>query len=282
MSIDNKSIDDFVKVLHLARNHSGNEYVGNFHSHDYFEIIYIHSAHGISHMIDFEDFICHAGDMFLLHPNQIHKFNAQPDATHKMTVLQIQSNYFLEVVAAPDIYSDLTKVVFYFRNRVKLDKSRSTTNLGLIGQIDLEMESGKKYHASMISNFLRTLLIEVSRDVESAFESSKNSVLKKFWRLLDEMYQQSITIEKIAEKLNISSRQLHRIVTENTRKSPKKHKDERLSLQAKRMLYRSDKAVKQIAYELGFDDISNFTKFFIRQNTVSPTEFRKSMSEKYH
>ncbi|MEL6559170.1 MAG: AraC family transcriptional regulator [Bacteroidota bacterium] len=283
MSIETKSINDFVRVLHLAKEGQKEKYTGNFHSHHYFEIVLIHSATGISHMIDFDDFTCQPGDAFLLHSNQIHKFSAQPDATHKMTVLQIESKYFLEVVTGANEYSDMLTKAFYLTNRLKIDEESRDRILNIIRQITLEIESKEEHYTFMISNLLRILLIEISRkaEIDSGVNAEKD-ILKRFWLLLDTMYHQSVTIDDISDKLNISPRQLHRIIVGTTGLSPKKHKDERLSLQAKRLLYSSGRAVKEFSYELGFNDVSNFTKFFIRKNGLTPIEFRRKMSEKYH
>jgi len=277
MSLDVKSIRGIVKVLHLTREVVGEKYFGHFHGHDYFEVLVFHSAVGILHMIDFEDYSCGSGDVFLLHPNQIHKFNAQSGASHEMTVLQIESKYLFEVVAGSTNYSDLLKKVFYFKNKLRLGNESNAKALNIIRQIDVETKSMKNHYPSVIGNYLHILFIELDRAIGSVSEgrNPKNALLNGFWLVLEEMYHQNFTIDDISDKLNISSRQLHRIVFESTYISPKKHKDERLSLQAKRMLYGSEKSIKAIAYELGFGDLSNFTKFFIRKNHVSPTQFRK-------
>jgi AraC-like DNA-binding protein len=49
----------------------------------------------------------------------------------------------------------------------------------------------------------------------------------------------------------------------------------RLALEAKRLLTHSALSVGAIADRLGFDDASNFVKFFRRHAGCAPTEFRR-------
>ena len=53
---------------------------------------------------------------------------------------------------------------------------------------------------------------------------------------------------------------------------------ERIILEAQRMLLYSNLNVSQIGYRLGFDDASYFVKYFKKHTSVSPSEFRKSAS----
>lgn len=53
---------------------------------------------------------------------------------------------------------------------------------------------------------------------------------------------------------------------------------ERIILEAKRLLLHSELNVNQIGYRLGFDDPSYFVKYFKKYTHQSPSEFRKSIS----
>lgn len=53
--------------------------------------------------------------------------------------------------------------------------------------------------------------------------------------------------------------------------------NERIVIEAKRELYLTGKPVKQIAYELGFNDEFYFSRFFKGQATVSPQMYRDTV-----
>jgi AraC-like DNA-binding protein len=53
-------------------------------------------------------------------------------------------------------------------------------------------------------------------------------------------------------------------------------------LESKRLLTFSGLAVAQIAEQLGFEDAAYFARYFRKAVGMSPTDFRESLSEKYH
>lgn len=79
-----------------------------------------------------------------------------------------------------------------------------------------------------------------------------------------------------AGKLNVSAKTLTNCVKGISQQTPLEIINERLILEAKRLLVYSDKTVNQIGFELGFDDPSYFVKFFKRQIKRSPGEFRSA------
>ncbi len=54
---------------------------------------------------------------------------------------------------------------------------------------------------------------------------------------------------------------------------------ERIFLEAKRLLIYTNKSSKEIAYELGFEDVAYFSNFFKKTALVAPTLFRKNKNE---
>lgn len=82
-------------------------------------------------------------------------------------------------------------------------------------------------------------------------------------------------IDFYCDRLCISRRYLSQIVREcNSRYTPQLIIVEHLNFKIKRALMSTDKTVTQIADEFKFQNQSNLSSFFIRNNNMSPTEFR--------
>lgn len=82
-------------------------------------------------------------------------------------------------------------------------------------------------------------------------------------------------IDFYCNRLCISRRYLSQIVREcNSRYTPQLIIIEHLNFKIKRALISTDKTVTQIADEFKFQNQSNLSSFFIRNNNMSPTEFR--------
>ncbi|WP_459640649.1 helix-turn-helix domain-containing protein [Flavobacterium sp. CGRL2] len=59
-------------------------------------------------------------------------------------------------------------------------------------------------------------------------------------------------------------------------KTPKEIIDDRVMLEAKRLLAHTNENVKEISYELGFEEPTNFIKYFRKHSNSTPVEFRES------
>jgi AraC-like DNA-binding protein len=77
-----------------------------------------------------------------------------------------------------------------------------------------------------------------------------------------------------AARLGYSTRTLNRLARENTGLSAKQLIDERVVLEAKRLLAHGPDPVARIAAQLGFDDPSNFSKYFQQRTGTTPAAFR--------
>lgn len=80
-----------------------------------------------------------------------------------------------------------------------------------------------------------------------------------------------------AKLLNVSVKTLNRTAKQHLGKTVSDMISERIITQAKHELYLSDKPIKQIAFDLGFQDVAYFSRFFKTQTTMSPELYRKSL-----
>ncbi|MCQ9636731.1 AraC family transcriptional regulator [Chryseobacterium sp. WG23] len=130
----------------------------------------------------------------------------------------------------------------------------------------------------IILAYLNSLLAELN----SAYFKNKepanilNPNLSKFieFKLAVETHlTEQPSIHTIAEKLALTTNSLYRIVKEYSGVSPKNFFTSRLMIEAQRKLHYSNLSVKELAYELGFNDADYFSKFFKKCTGKSVTEF---------
>jgi len=77
-----------------------------------------------------------------------------------------------------------------------------------------------------------------------------------------------------AQQLNISSPYLNECVKKTTGHSVSYHIQQRIILEARRLLYHSDLSVKEIATELGYDDYPYFSRLFSKVTGMTALGFR--------
>jgi len=110
-----------------------------------------------------------------------------------------------------------------------------------------------------------------------------NDTLENFERLLNEYFAQDTLIEKglpdvkyFASRLNLSPNYLSDLLTKYTGKPTLEHIHLKMIEKAKSLLWSSDLAISEIAYHLGFEHPSHFTKIFKSKTGKSPKEFREN------
>ncbi len=79
----------------------------------------------------------------------------------------------------------------------------------------------------------------------------------------------------IAAKVGISVSQLNRLFSAQYGKTPRRYMEDRRLALAKRLLQGSDVSIKQLAFNMGFKQLSHFSSWFRRQADVSPRAFRR-------
>jgi AraC-like DNA-binding protein len=77
-----------------------------------------------------------------------------------------------------------------------------------------------------------------------------------------------------ASKLNLSPNYLSDLLQKSTGKSTVEHIHLELVEKAKSLLWGTEESISEIAYELGFEHPSHFTKIFKAKTGKSPSEFR--------
>ncbi|MCF6350451.1 MAG: helix-turn-helix domain-containing protein, partial [Flavobacteriaceae bacterium] len=101
------------------------------------------------------------------------------------------------------------------------------------------------------------------------------SILKKFKNAVEKYHIEWHSSSEYANHLNITPDHLNRTIKSLIGKTAKEYIQTRISIAAKRLLYFTDLSTKEIAYQLGFSEASNFSAFFKKCTQLSPSKFRE-------
>lgn len=132
----------------------------------------------------------------------------------------------------------------------------------------------------MLEKYLELLLLEIVQ-VNEANPILKDNNFQRFYKFKQDLkkhFKAHKNVGFYAENQFTSPKTLNSSIRKIVDKSAKQFINEYIILLAKRMLINSDFSQKEIAYILGFDEPTNFTKFFKNIEKVSPSVFQKSYS----
>jgi AraC-like DNA-binding protein len=129
----------------------------------------------------------------------------------------------------------------------------------------------------VLRHHLSALLLRVARlepEGGPGQAAADSEILARFRAEIDRGYARTRQVDDYARALGCSVRTLTRASLAATGRTAKQLVDERVALEAKRLLAESDLAVAQIGAHLGFSEATNFGRFFSRIVGASPGQFR--------
>ena len=90
-------------------------------------------------------------------------------------------------------------------------------------------------------------------------------------------YAKQISIDAVADVANMTSQAFCRYFKKHTRKSYINFLNEVRVNAAKQLLNDSSKSVAEISVEVGFNNLSNFNRFFKKVTATTPSKYRKQI-----
>lgn len=145
-----------------------------------------------------------------------------------------------------------------------------------------------KFSQNIIITQLELLLNYSERFYERQFitrRKTNHQILNRLEEILDNHFNNNEivirglpTVEYIAHELNISSNYLSGLLKSLTGQSTQQHIHNKLIEKAKEKLSTTDLSISEIAYDLGFEHLQSFSKFFKSKTSLSPLEFRRSFN----
>ncbi|APY12321.1 hypothetical protein BWZ22_14300 [Seonamhaeicola sp. S2-3] len=169
------------------------------------------------------------------------------------------AHLFSPIIQVPDDSNVLQyfHLLFEEYTNSKEDYSQENTYKSLHSIIFSKLERLKQYQTFHLkhSNQLHTFL--------------------NFKSLLETHYKTSRNADFYAEKLNITYKHLNTICKSIIGITAKQFIDQFLVLEAKRLLVNSDIKSTELAYNLGFEEPTNFVKYFKKHTGFTPNSFKK-------
>ena len=149
----------------------------------------------------------------------------------------------------------------------------------LWNMFDIEMNSNDHLQIDMLQMMLKRYLILCTRlfkEQEDYPEANKEAnIIREFNFLVEQHFKTKHTVAEYAELLYKSPKTLSNIFLKMGSKTPLQYIQERKLLEAKRRLRYSNMQIQEIAYEIGYEDIQAFSRFFKKKVGISPSKFKE-------
>lgn len=246
------------------------EEVMQAHRHDYH--FFVLQKSGVTVMeIDFQQYRTDKPTIYYQSPDQVHRAVKVEDIEMFMLIIN-NENIAAEYLTILQSISPLKPLAVDLEDLEIIEK---TYNLC----IELYERTTDKLHFSLLRDSTNTLIalqlslyLKYSNTAES--QSRFERINKAFFLSLEQNFRALKRPAEYAAQFNISVSYLNESVKNVTGFSVSHHIQQRVILEAKRLLYHSDKSVKEIAFELGYEDYPYFSRLFTKISGMSAKVFR--------
>lgn len=219
------------------------------HRHGFYSLVWFTQGNGIN-VIDFDEYEILSNRIFTINPKQIHNWNYSVDSRGYFLLIEEHLAKHLNIdFSFPfvDLKTDDIQFVKEIFERMSSDNNQLTAIPYLI---------------SLLST-------------SEIYRNKLSDTVIQFKQRITENFDENITIEQYAEKLNISAETLNQLCKDETGLTAKQLQLDLKIMEAKRLLLYSSLNTSEIAFKLGFEDNSYFSRIFKKKTNTAPANFRK-------
>ena len=192
-----------------------------------------------------------------------------------------ESNFYNNIIEndpnMQDVFQrNILDTYIYFN----ITEAKISELLGIITQIEKTISQPHIYKKEMLSFLVHLAQMHINELIDSTSNElhdmkHKENIFKIFIHLASNNFKRERQINFYADRMNITSTYLSRIVREVSGNTVCGYLQSFLYSEACKMLKMTDKTIGEISTELKFNDQSAFTKFFKQKSGISPKAYRE-------
>ena len=259
-----------------------NSYFDHLQRNNYYSLIWVKEGSG-KLKTNFSEYGFEENTLFSFAPYQPFMLSS---ALVKGVAIYFHSDFFCihkhqtEVTCNGVLFNNIYQTPFF-----QVDETLEGTLDKVIEQIKAEIQRPGLAQYELLISLMKIFLISASRtkaqqqpdSIPSTTGAKEPVILQNLKEAIEKDFKSKHTPQDYAIQLNISPNALAKITKAHFNKTLTNLIAERIIIEAKRELYLTNKSVKEVAYELGYDDEYYFSRFFKKNVNISPQAYRETV-----
>lgn len=266
---------ELVDIADLYR--ASNKIITKPHRAGFYVILFVESGNS-KHFIDFNPIELTSNTIVFFHKDIVQQFDKNLNLKGK--AILFTDAFFMETIQDAKFLNS----TILFNNLVEISKVKKndkikyfeTTYLQMAEELKHEKDSAQKL---ILKNLLHNFLLVAEREIKNTEFNRLNNIdldhIILFKNQIESNFNQRKSVAFFAEKMGLSEKRLNQASKKILGKTAKKIIDDRVVLEAKRLLVNTPESVKEIGFQLGFDEPTYFIQYFKKHVLDTPAEFRK-------
>lgn len=244
-------------------------------------ILFITAGEG-KHHIDFQPYILGPGSLVFISRGQVHAFDVTPDI--RGYLILFTSDYLVHNLIHSDVISLYRLYNHHLHTPVmQPDETSREAFLPLLEEMMREFGSSNAFaQEDILRLLLKVLLLKMERIKRTVTAQEKNAEwlirFGRFQEYLEEHITSTRSVKDYAKMLKMTPKHLNTICKAVSGTTAKQYIDNFMILEIKRLLATSNSSGQEISFDLGFEEPTNFVKYFKKHSGQSPSQFRKTFT----
>ncbi|MBK1896165.1 AraC family transcriptional regulator [Chryseobacterium paridis] len=267
-------------LLDIGRIESLNHFIldNTLHQLSFYEILFIEQGAG-TFTLDENKISITPGTVIFTSPGQVRCWEIEEEVRGYTLFFDKD---FLYLFFADELF--LYRFQYFhqysFPTGMQISEASFQKCLELLYEIEKEFRQLQNDSSHLIRSVLYQLLVILNRYYAEVYHIQGDTYVHpdfyRFRSLLEKNFVSDRTVEAYTHMLNISSGFLNKICRQFSGLSAQQMIHHKLVSEIKKQLYQN-KSAKEIAYEFGFSDPSNFNRFFKKLTGTTPQQYRRKV-----
>ena len=250
------------------------------HRHDFHEIFFIAEGEG-QHMIDLETHAVSAPCLHAIAPGQVHRLLRSPDSSGKVVMFQ------REIVDGTAGEQDIRQLFGPWNPKpvMRLSAAQLQEADVLLGLLEKETRIGGATAQRVATGLLGVLLAKSAQWMRGAAPTiediGSNDPVRRFLADVDRDFLTERRVSAYAERYALTTDHLSDLLRSRIGKSAMDVLQDRLILEAKRLLLHASMSVKEVGFALNMEDPAYFSRVFKKATGMTPGDYREHVRGLY-
>ncbi|MGH2666639.1 AraC family transcriptional regulator [Flavobacterium sp.] len=251
------------------------------HRAKFYHIIWFQNGNHL-HLVDFNPITITPNTLLFINKDTVQRFDSNSNFQGKAILFTDQffckTESDIKYLKESILFNNLFTVTqIEIQNQLKIFTD-------LFQQIADELHNEKdNLQSDILQNLLQNLMLhsERERKKQNFYEIKKSTDLDYvllFKDILETNYTNQKQVNFYAKQIIITEKRLNQATSKVLGKTPKQIIDDRIILESKRILAHTNISIKEVGYNLGFDEPTNFIKYFKKHSNLTPIEFREKIT----
>ena len=249
---------------------------------EFFRIIWIKEGSGILH-VDMRTDTAGDDTIYCLKPGQAVKFQQAEKMDGYMISFSADFLAMAGEEGEPLYHSSLFHPLLPF-SIIKVKTNLKPEMLEAVERMVREFSNTYPGKEEILRGLLKIFMIYLNRQQDGSGQQihlNQSGLASRFFSLLEKNFANRKMVSDYAQELSVTPNYLNETVKKASGFSASHHIQQRIILEAKRKAAYVRKSMKEIAYDLGFDDISHFSKYFKKVSGINFSDFKREISQQF-